>query len=316
MKKQYKVLAGLLFLIILAGLCTLGCYPPADSKEFDNKGIAVEKSQDGEAVKATGSSSIEAPTDLALLIRGDGIEAEQLINLRELGSKPGASFQHIYSTVNNWPLPRFYAAHGINLHSILEQAGVLNTAQVISFVSSDGYQASFTREQLLDTQRYYYPQVAQGSEKGAEPVEPIIAYAYREASTELEEAELNVPCLIFGQKNPSEYTNPAFVVKVKEIVVSSQEALTWERASTFPLLGKIARGESVKLEHKYLGRVKLYYTLDDTDPTELSSLYIVITFQPELNVPISINEDTLIKVLVTGYGQKDSPISSFFFQVQ
>jgi hypothetical protein len=59
-----------------------------------------------------------------------------------------------------------------------------------------------------------------------------------------------------------------------------------EAATTFPTEGRIAAGESVKLQHKFSGLVKLHYTLDGTDPTELSPMYNPSTYQPELNLPI------------------------------
>lgn len=254
--------------------------------------------------------------NLTIIVRGDDINGEARFTLGELVALPNAHFQHVYSTINNWPASKFYAAKGITVRSILKAAGVLDKAQVISFRSSDSYEVSFTREQLLDTARYYYPIVAEGSADLAERVEPIIAYEYKEGSSNMEEVVPDAPCLIIGQSNPWEHSNPAFVVNISEIIVSTKEAEAWETASTFPVEGKIASGEKVKLQHKYFGLVKLHYTLDGTDPTEISPIYNISTYQPELNIPIVIKEDTLIKVLVTGYGKRNSEISTFTFDVQ
>ncbi len=129
-------------------------------------------------------------------------------------------------------------------------------------------------------------------------------------------AKPDAPCLIIGQSHPAEQTNPAFVINVSEIIVSNKGPETWEPATSFPAEGKIAAGESVKLQHKYIGLVKLHYTLDGTDPTENSPVYNISSYQPELNIPITIKDDTVIKVLVTGYGKENSEIATFTFDAQ
>ena len=147
-------------------------------------------------------------------------------------------------------------------------------------------------------------------------MEPILAYAYKEGSLDLEDAVPEPLCLILGQTNPAEHTNPAFVEDVTEIIFSAEEPEVWEPASTFPGEGNIASGETVKLQHPYFGLVKLHYTLDGTEPTELSPMYNPSTYRPELNVPISITEDTVIKVITVGYGKRNSPVATYTFTVR
>lgn len=284
----------------------------------NEKGIILEtKDASGTVVDSNRGPDISPEQrDLSITVKGDGIKGEQKLTLGELSNFPNSGFEHVYSTINNWPTARFYAARGITVCTILKAAGVLDTAQVITFRSPDSYEVSFTRDQLLNLPRYYYPQVKEGSADMAELVEPIIAYEYKEGSADMGAAVPDAPCLIIGQTNPQEHTNPAFVVNVSEIIVSDKEADSWETASTFPQEGKIPSGELVKLQHKYIGLVKLHYTLDGTAPTEFSPMYNISTYQPELNVPITITEDTVIKVLVTGYGKKNSSIKRFTFEVQ
>ena len=221
------------------------------------------------------------------------------------------AFSHVFSTINNWPAARFYAAGGFSIESILKTAGVLETAQTVIFRAADGYEASLTREQLLSAQ-YFYPQVGEDAQ-GAEPVMPIIAYRLREGTTDINELREDKPTLIFGQRSPFEHTNPAFVVGVTEIIIDDALCEQWEAASTFPMPGLLAEGEMVKLQHRYYGLVKLHYTLDGSDPTPLSAMYNPSTYQPELNVPITITEPVTIKVLVTGFGKNDSEIAIFNF---
>jgi len=221
------------------------------------------------------------------------------------------AFSHAYSTINNWPSARFYAAEGKSVIGILAAAGLHDSAQTVTFRSADGYNASLTREQLFSPQ-YFFPNVGE-SDSGAVPVLPIIAYRWREGTDDLGDIDDNKPTLIFGQRNPFEHTNPAFVVGVVEIVVDTAPGETWAMAGTFPAPGPIEAGETVKLQHQFFGLVKLHYTIDGSDPTTLSPMYNPSTFQTELTVPIPITEPTTIKVLVTGYGKSDSEIAVFEF---
>ena len=231
--------------------------------------------------------------------------------LTGLAPEQAEAFDHVYSTINNWPTERFLVAAGFSVESILRLAGVFDTAQTITFRADDGYEISLTRQQLL-SDMFYYPNVGE-NEYGAEPVLPIIAYRLREGTSDLNELRDESPTLIFGQSYPFEHTNPAFVERVAEIVVDDSPCESWEPASTFPLPGQIAEGETVKLQHASYGLVKLHYTLDGSDPTPLSKMYNPSTYQPELNVPIPITEPVTIKVLVTGFGKNDSEIAEFEF---
>jgi len=233
--------------------------------------------------------------------------------LNRLPQEQACAFSHAYSTINNWPAARFYAADGYTIEGILKAAGVLETAQRITFRAPDGYEASLTREQLLSPQ-FYYPNVRE-NDTGALPVKPLLAYRWREGSTELNDIDENKPTLIFGQRNPFEHTSPAFVANISEIIVDDTPAGAWAAAGTFPQAGVIAAGETVKLQHPFYGLVKLHYTLDGSDPTPLSPMYNPSTYQPELNVPIPITEPVTIKVLVTGYGRDDSDIAVFEFMI-
>ena len=217
----------------------------------------------------------------------------------------------VYSTINNWPAPRFYAAEGYSVESILSAAGLLKAARTVTFRGEDGYSVSLTREQLLAPQ-FYYPNVGENGE-GAEPVKTVIAYRWREGTDDPGKIRDDKPSLILGQRDPFEHTNPAFVVGVSEIIVSGEPCESWPLASTFPGEGKIPRGETVKLQHSDYGLVKLYYTTDGSDPTPLSAMYNPSTFRPELNAPIRISEPTVIKVMARGYGKNDSGVAVFKF---
>jgi len=241
-------------------------------------------------------------------------EAELIKALESVETPPSGfvgQFTHVYSTVNNWPTARSYAAVGYSVVSILMMAGLYESTQTVTFRADDGYEVSLTREQLLAPQSNY-PHVNE-NEEGAEPVCTILAYRWREGSDDLGSIQDENPCLIIGQRYPFEHTNPAFVENVSEIIVSNEPCDSWLMASTFPMPGPIASGETVKLQHPEYGLVKLHYTLDGSEPTMLSKIYNPSTYQPELNVPIPITEPTVIKVLVCGYGKTDSEVATFQF---
>ncbi|MEN6325448.1 MAG: FN3 associated domain-containing protein [Syntrophomonas sp.] len=251
-----------------------------------------------------------------IVITGDGITKEGRMTLKKVMELPDAQFEHVYSIINNWPAQKELVARGVKVTALLEAAGMTSEAKCITIKGEDGYESSFTRQQLLETRRYYFPHVKEGDPAQAEPVEPIIAFEYMENSNRLSEARADSLCFIMPQANVYEQTYHTFVKDIKEITVSKEDPGKWETATVFPVAGKIARGDTVKLQHNKLGKVKLYYTLDGSIPTEKSMLYNPSTYQPELNKPIVINQDTIIKVLVKGFGKYDSDVAEYHYQVK
>ncbi|MEI7885128.1 MAG: metallophosphoesterase [Clostridia bacterium] len=298
--------------------CKIDNQPVYTIITISSGGIIIEtKNSQGVTIDSTRNPIIsKEQKDLKVTVSGDVISENKSFTLQELSTLTNSGFNHIYSTINNWPSAKFYAAKGITVRSILEKAGVLDTAQVITFRSPDSYEISFTRKQLLDNPQYYYPNINNGSDIHSERVEPIIAYEYKAGSNSLQDVSADELCLIIGQMNPFEHTNPAFIANVSEIIVSEELPEIWQQATAFPEQGQVAIGEKVKLLHKNFGLVKLHYTLDGTEPTVLSPMYNPSTYQPELNAPIIIDKDTIIKVLATGYGKEDSKIKTFTYKVK
>lgn len=295
---------NIFFLALLLLLCLAACLPnDANRQTSDKPPIAVEGVLPQLGEYMDWSISIVDSTGA----KAWSFTEAELISALE----PAEPFSHAYSTINNWPATRFYAAEGYKVSDILKAAGLYESAQTITFSAIDGYQVSLTAKQLLCPQ-YYYPQVGENSDS-AEQVFPIIAYRWREGTAELEEIYENKPCLIIGQSNHLEHTNPAFVVGLSAILVTDSPSEQWPIAGAFPLPGSIAAGETVKLQHPDYGLVKLHYTLDGSKPTTLSPIYNPSTYQPELNRPIPITKPTTIKVLVSGYGKTDSEIAVFDF---
>jgi hypothetical protein len=290
--KKKLILIGLVFIFCV--LLAAGC-----------EGGATQQKKDSNP----GSEKV-------VVVTGNGVFKETRLTLEELLELPEARFEHAYSTINNWPAAKKYAARGVKLAALLEAAGVKDEAKCITVKGKDGFEWSFTREQMLDTHRYYFPEVLSGDPAGAEPVEPIVAYDYMENSDNIGEARADDLCLIMPQANVKEQTNHTFVKGVGEIFVVVEDPGKWEKAGVFPQAGSIAGGDTVKLQHKEIGKVKMYYTLDGSTPTEASTLYNPSTYQPELNRPIRIDRDTTIKVLVQGFGKYDSDIAEFQYKIK
>lgn len=259
---------------------------------------------------------ISSAGEKVVVVTGNGVMKETRLTLAELLELPDARFEHVYSTINNWPAAKKYAARGVKLAVALQAAGIKDEVKCITVKGKDDFEWAFTREQLLDTPRYYFPEVLSGDPAGAEPVEPVIACEYMENSDNLSEARAGDLCLIMPQANVKEQTNHTFVKGVREILVVVEDPGKWPKATIFPPTGQITRGDTVKLQHKEIGKVKMYYTLDGSTPTEKSTLYNPSTYQPELNKPIMIDRDTTIKVLVQGFGKYDSDIAEFRYQVK
>ncbi len=269
--------------------------------------------EDGSPGEQKGACSPAADYDIT--VTGEGVAEEKRMPLKEMLQLPEARYEHVYSVINTWPSKKFVAARGVKLVSILKAAGFDERAQAIVVRSEDGFECKFTCKQLLGTKRYYFPGLMTDDPTGAEQAEVIIAYEYLENCQNLDEVRPDSLCLIVPQAFIGDQTNQSFVKGVTQIEVQLGDPGRWEKATAFPAQGTIARGERVKLQHKNLGQVKLYYSLDGSEPTEKSLLYNPSSYRPELSRPIEINEDTVIKVLVKGFGKNDSEIAEFHYQV-
>lgn len=251
-----------------------------------------------------------------ITISGDGVTEPKSMTLEQMKELPDAQFEHIYSTVNNWPTRKKYAARGILVSKLLEYAGLKDEAKSIRFLAEDGFAIPFTREQLLETDRYYFPHVFEGDSSDAIKVEPLLAYEYAEGSDDLNDVEEDDICLIVPQEYVDEQTNVAFLKNVKEIIVSTEDPGKWDLPTAFPSPGVIAKGETVKLQHEDMSFVKIFYTTDNTDPKKSGKVYNPSTYQLELTKPITIEEDTIIKAYVKGFGKHDSDMAIFEYTVK
>lgn len=265
---------------------------------------------DGQGIPQTGENrqalNIYKPdADTIITITGNGVESDLYLSLNDLKMLNDGYVEQLFSTVNNYPTKKFAAAKGIKLLYLLEQAGIKNTAKTIQVAASDGYKAVFTKEQLYGD-RYCYLELLSGSTDGRIIVVPMLAWAFGEGK-DISKAEDCDIRLVIGQNGISDVNTAASVQMVTKITVSEDVCDKWNTPQAYIDGGKIT------LQHDNIDQVKLYYTLDGSDPTVNSKVYNPSTtyFQPDLIKPIPVNGSGTLKAIAVGYGKYDSEVLKY-----
>lgn len=245
--------------------------------------------------------------DTVLTISGDGIAKTVYLSQADLKQMKAGYIEQCFSVVNNYPTRKFMVAQGIDLAYLLEQAGIKNTARSFQIEASDGYKVNLTREQLLG-KRYRYPGLKSASTANAVSVKSMLAWASGEGQdmSKVREDDLR---LVVGQRGLNDVNTAVAVQKVAKITVLTQDNGRWGKAGA-----SFADGQ-ITLQHDTLDQVKLYYTLDGSEPNEFSPVYNPSTtyFQPELIKPIPVSGSGTLKVKVIGYGKNDSEVLTYAY---
>ncbi len=238
-----------------------------------------------------------------LSIIGDGVVREVSFTRQDLENMTDYIVRHKYSTVNNFPTEKSFYREGVILEHILALAGLKDEASLITFVSSDGYTKTFTREELLNTPRYCF-------EDGKAAVEVPSIIALRDSPSGYNSLDFMEMGLTLGQRVKGEQNSPWFVKYLKTIEVKTEEPDQWEEVSFTRSPGP--EGVTLAMSHPFIDAVKIYYTLDGSNPTYGSSVYnkSASYFQPHLNQPLLIDKTTEIRAIAIGPGKKDSKVSS------
>ncbi len=252
-----------------------------------------------------------------LTITGNGVEHPIKYKAEELKSLQEALASECYSNVNNVGTKNYCVGKGIQFSYLLKKAGIRDTAQTITIMGSDGYTAVFTREQL-EEQRFYFPGLMEGSEEEAQEVPIILAWEYQEGTSDLSKAKSDGLCLLIGQTGLNDVVVPAYVKDVVLIEASTSEPGQWETVCASPAPGKVEEETDIVLSHPEQDYVKMYYTMDGSTPDAKSFLYNPSTsyFKPEMNRPIAIDQDVIIKAIAIGFGKRNSPVAVFEYDVQ
>ncbi|MEN6348435.1 MAG: hemoblobin-interacting domain-containing protein [Syntrophomonas sp.] len=272
-----------------------------------------------------------ASAEIAVTITGDGVNTETTFTQADLEAMTQVQAQ--YSAINTYPTKKLYVGRGVKLADLLTAAGIKDDARLITVTATDGFSMTFTKAELLEDTRYYYPGLKEnaeydgwvaGSPDGAVAVDAILALSNADGTSFDNLSTGNAPVLMIGQRWITEQTANAFVKYVGTVEVSTATPEKWENPAATPDSGTIAEGTQVTLSTSDMNEDSIYYTTDGSDPTFASSMYNWIKKRwwssrsddlATINHPISISQDVTIKAVAVGFGKEDSDIVSFTYQV-
>jgi len=288
--------------------------PSAPAENHNN-----DPTRPGEAVTssrepaATPNEPAAAPSEPAVLtVSGSGVNAETAWTLSQLQSY--GYHEYTYSTTNNWPSYGHMTARGISLPLLLEQAGLSDRAASFKLIATDGYYVTVTYNQIFGRQLTYANHGPAGS-GGASAVEPIIAWAWGENGKVREEALRS----FFGQSGPMEVNTLAFVKNLCKIEVSTASAGAWAAPGASVADGSVvSSGTECMLSHENMDSVRIYYTLDGSEPAYNSPVYNPSTsyYQPQLTEPLILTKSVTVKAFAAALGKERSPVAVFRITVE
>jgi len=317
-KKSFKVLSVLLSALLLISL--FGCGVKNDPESVPDTTppttAETEASTPQEETAANPQPDLTepdpAPEDTILVIYGEGVGAQTNWTLEQLQELEEGYRELTYSTTNNWPTLSKVIAHGVSITYLLEQAGMLDSAKTFVFSAPDGYRANITREQLFGA-RYAYAEHSASGSSGAEQVDAIIAWAWGDKEAFPEDIRP-----YFGQSGPMDVNTASSVKGLFRIEVLVWDAGAWDMPEASIASGSaVPKGTEIDFTHPNMDNIRLYYTFDGSVPDYSSEVYNVSTtyFQPDLIVPLVIDNDVTIKVFASGLGKADSPVVTFEYTV-
>lgn len=262
-----------------------------------------------------------ADEDIALTVTGDGVEKTVEFTLAELEALPQVVYT--YSGYNHWPsLQIFKKMQGPTLKTILDRAGLKEEATFIRVKLSDGAYSEFTRAQLLDEPRYYFPDGEEEdnlgvwppvrSERGKTPVETMIALNKDHGKLIYGQCAVNEPTCCMNQMLSG-------ICRGGTIEVLTAPLQQWDAPQPNVAPGTAAAGTEVVIQHKdgtpYHALV--YYTLDGSEPGYGSRIANISypRFQPDLNKAITVDKTLTIKTRTIGMGKLDSEVMTYQYIV-
>lgn len=311
LKKPLKILGPVALLLVIILSLAAGC---SQQKPATDETKPPERLAD-RAGQGAGGSGGEQPY---LTIRGDGVERETQYTLEDLKSMEEALAGACYSTVNNWPVKKFFVGRGVLVNQLLQKAGIKEEAQKIIFMAKDGYKITLTREQL-EGKRFSYPALLQGGTQGARDVPAILAWEYREEADDLSEVVPGKLRLLLGQQGLNDVVTAAYVKNVIAVEVLTAAPGQWEAVQASPAPGPVERGAEVVLSHPEQDHVRIYYTTDGSMPDVYDSMVYnpsASYFQPELNKPLPVDGPVTIKAMAVGFGKRDSQVTTFSYEIR
>jgi len=280
-------------------------------------------------------------------ITGNGLVSSTPVTLDKSCLEGMAQVQATYSSINTWPTKSWYVGKGIPLDALFIQAGGIKAeANIIKVYSSDGFNITFTLEELLDNTRSYYPNFKKddslvdlddpysghipGSTIGSVAVPPMLALQSANSNDYEDLVTSEVPHLLFGQRYVTEQTNNLFVKYVNKIeVIIDNDPDQWAEPTATPASGTtVTSGTGIALSSIFNDADKVYFTTDGSDPSISSDMYNWIASRwwssrldvlDEINHPVEITgtvgQTKTIKALVIGPGRINSNVTTFTYTI-
>jgi len=299
-----------------AGDSSSATAPPAENSgaatapPAENSGAATAPP----AENSIASAASQIDELVVLTISGNGVNGVTTWTLDQLQALREGYRELTYSTTNNWPSFERMEAHGISIPYLLRQAGLRSNAASIKFVSTDGYFATLTFNQVFGT-RYSYASHGAAGSSGASAVEPVIAWAWGNAGKTRPESIRP----FFGQSGPWEVNTASFVKDLCKIEVSTTSAGTWAvPGASIVDGGTVSAGTELELSHSSMDSIRIYYTLDGSEPGYNSPVYnqSASYFQPQLIKPLVMTKSVTVKAFAAGLGKERSPAVTFSIVVE
>lgn len=252
---------------------------------------------------AAACGAAEFSTEPIVTVSGQGVDGPVQFSLQDLRSLDVQTLA--YSTVNNFPSTKYAKAEGCSLTALLDACEIGDEITQITVSAEDGFSKTFSRDQLLGT-AYFYDLSGNPTE-----VTAMLAWAYSDDGGKVPgEAEpIDGLRLVFGQQGPHQANASASVQNVSSIELSAEPLPQLPPCS----FAKTEDGLT-ELVYEDMDQVKLYYTVDGSDPDPLTSpVYNPSTsnFQPELNAPLDLPAGTTLRAIAVGFGYADSEISEY-----
>ena len=271
--------------------------------------------------------------------------------------------EYTYSSYNTYPTyMKVEKVTGPTVRGILNDALLNNTVDpdvdtvdgisndwIIEFRAKDGVKEWFTKAQLFNEPRYYYPNADKEQGRCGQPVLPesldgavtevpavlsLTEKAGNEEAATHEDFE-DVGRLLFGQTSPNEQNRAEFVKFMTsggKIIIHPQNAASWnpitgiKSGNTKVPVGGITFDRDVNAFHTGdTPRYWIFYTYttdgsEPEEPTNLSNMYNYNNFQfgglyEGINKPVILapGEQLTVKVKVWGYGRLDSDVKTLTF---
>lgn len=288
---------------------------PTSSPAETQSGSQTGTQTPSPATPSAGNHSTDDP--VVLTITGSGVSSESLWTLNDLKSMREGYREYTYSTTNNWPRYGHMTARGVSLPYLLMQADIKSNAAAFKLIANDGFYAVVTLNQVYGVMYSYSSHSSTGS-SGAYTVEPVIAWEWGEGSgtAGVREEDLRT---FFGHKGPNEVNTSVFVTDVCVIEVLTEAPGVWEAPGASVANGTVVpSGALLELTHDKADNVKIYYTLDGSEPDYTSFVYNPSTsfFQPQLTIPVTLTESVTVKAFAGGYGKDASAVVTFRYIVE